>query len=80
MEFERVVDEDGTKHGMGDGIILTVMPDASDSEIFRRNAVKMGLDGQQRDHITWLVGRLNGVNVYYMGEGRFLMTTQDVNP
>lgn len=80
MDFERVVDDDGTKHGIGDGIILTVMPDSSDAEVFKRHAIKTGLDGAQKEKITWLVGKMNGVNVYYMGEGRILMTTQDVNP
>lgn len=80
MTFERTVDEDGTKHGIGEGFIFTVFPDVPDAEVFQRHGVKMGLGDEVSGRSTWLVGQLNGVKVYCMGEGRFVMTMQDINP
>ena len=78
--FERTVDEDGTRHGIGEGFILTVFPDFADAEIFYRKGIKMGMDGEVNSTSTWLVGRLNGVYVYMIGDGKFIMTMQEINP
>lgn len=78
--YERVVDEDGVKHGIGDGLILTVFPDAPDAEIFQRHAIKTGVDGAEKERVCWLVGKLDGVHLYVMGSGRLIMTKQDLNP
>ncbi len=78
--YERLVDDDGTKHGVGEGLIVSVFPDAPDAEVFQRHAVRMGIDGEARERVTWLVARLAGVKLYVMGDGRLVLTKQEMNP
>jgi len=56
-----------------------VFPDG-DNEIFQRHAIKCGITGEVSKQVTWLVGSLNGVKLYCMEDGKFVMTTREINP
>ena len=49
--------------------------------VFHRSAVHLSGDGKTvLGETVWLVAELDGVRLYDTGDGRMLLTKQDVNP
>lgn len=72
--------ESGEKHATDGVHVLTVLPDAVNTNTFLRRAIKVPLTKEEPTHeVAWLVGELNGVRVYVTGV-HIIMTTQDLNP
>ncbi len=69
-------DEDGVKHATSVQGILSVLPDG-ETKVFMRNAIKLGFGGNPSGKHRMLVGELDGVRVYVMGN-KVTLTKQDL--
>ena len=73
-------DEDGTWHMVSVQGVLSVLPDG-ETRVFHRNAIKFavgeGGDPNRGGSYRMLVGELDGVRVYVMGN-KVILTKQDI--
>ena len=76
--YERNETADGSIHLVGDGVVLTVMPDG-ETRAFSRVAMRVGTAGSVEEKTRWLVGELDGVRVYVQ-DGHVILTKRDLYP
>lgn len=75
-DCEITQDGDGVKHATSLDGIVSVVPDG-ETKLFLRNA-KRPFAEEGRRHVRVIVGELDGVRVYVLGN-RVIMTKQDLN-
>lgn len=74
---EKILDlPDGSKTGNLQELQLIILPDG-ESKVFWRNGIHIGAKPKRT---RWLVGELDGVRVYIQGDGKLIMTKQDLYP